>query len=210
MSDDRVLDYLMNMANDDARKAFEIELAQTPALRRELEEWRLLGQAHQLKHNASRRAARDAAFLRELARLAQGPGADAPATTKPTISIGKRLWKWLWPNPVSPLLPLGWALAAAMSILALQWRTVGMESALSIARGGGDLCPRLAISLADTVTAKELRDVLAQYNVHLISGPDDNGHFVLSAPRTSSLYDAAKVLGTVSTTQLPDGVCPRP
>ncbi|WP_256946642.1 MULTISPECIES: hypothetical protein [Burkholderia] len=192
------------------RRAFETELTQTPALRQELEEWRLLGQARQLKYNESVRTKRDNAFLQVLGRFAQDLNAKPSHLAGPNNSVWRRLWKWIWPGPVSPLLPLGWALAAAMSMLALQWRTVGVESTLLATRGGENLCPRLSISLPDAVTAKRLRDVLAQYNVHLISGPDDDGRFVLSAPRSSSLYDAARVLDVASATQLPDAVCPRP
>lgn len=97
-----------------------------------------------------------------------------------------------------------------MSTLVLQRRTVGVESVFLAIHGGENLCPRLSISLPDAVTARQLRDMLAQYDVYLISGPDDDGRFVLSTPRNSSLYDTARVLDVASAARSSDTVYPRP
>jgi hypothetical protein len=78
-------------------------------------------------------------------------------------------------------------------------------------RGAGNgVCARLAVDLPDTVAAKQLRDVLTQYGAAIVSGPDENGRFVLSAPQMSSLDSAAKALGALSSIPQTSGACPPP
>ena len=200
MSEDRVLSYLSGELDDAARRAFEAELARDPALRAEVDEWRALAQARQLAHNEIGQADRDSAFLRA---LAEGPrAAPAPKTG------WTRLWQWLWPTPASPLLPLGWALAIMLSVMVvLQAPRETLVSDGVLTRGGGS-CPRLVVDLPDELTARQLRNALSQYAVSIVSGPDEDGRYVLASARESSLRDAAAALGALSSASAPAGACP--
>lgn len=205
MSEDRVLSYLSGELDAEARRAFEADLARDPALRAELDTWRQLAQARQLAHNEIGRAERDAAFLRALAP------ADEP------VSRARRLWQWLWPTPASPLMPLGWALAILLSVMLAQQMPTGVSTDLpegaapgGVLTRGGASCPRLIVDLPDTLTARQLRNTLSQYAVSIVAGPDADGRYVLSAPRASSLQDAAAALGVQSATTAPAGACPPP
>lgn len=204
MSDDRVLSYLSGELDEAARRAFEAELARDPALQAELDAWRQLAEARQLAHNETGLAERDAAFLRALAEATQ----DVPAPA----SRARRLWQWLWPTPASPLMPLGWALAIMLSVMVAQQAPVGAPDAPDtvLTRGGGSACPRLVVDLPDALTARQLRNTLAQYDVSIVNGPDADGRYVLAAARESSLRDAATALGALSTAPAPAGVCPTP
>lgn len=228
MSEDRVLSYLSGELDDDARRAFEADLARDPALQAEVDDWRTLAQARQMAHNDIGQAERDTGFLRALAEQAQ-----KASTQKPAIKTTRaRVWQWLWPTPASPLMPLGWALAIALSVVVvLQAPHDGsvtgagsgagsgaMPGAMSdgvplsggtLTRGGG-ACPRLVVDFPDGVTAKQLRNTLSQYAVSVVAGPDEDGRFVLSAARESSLHDAAQALGARSVSVAPAGVCPKP
>ncbi|MFF7395162.1 hypothetical protein ACFZAI_01780 [Achromobacter sp. NPDC008082] len=202
MSEDRVLSYLSGELDDDARRAFEAHMARDPALHAEVEEWRTLAQARQLAHNEIGQAGRDAAFLRALAERPQ------PAQAVP--SRARRLWQWLWPTPASPLMPLGWALAIMLSVIVVQQAPLDVAAPDGVLTRGGGSCPRLVVDLPDTLTAKQLRNTLSQYDVSIVDGPDADGRYVLSAARESSLQDAAHALGVLSATAGPAGVCPRP
>ena len=224
MSEDRVLSYLSGELDDDARRAFEADLARDPALQAEVDDWRTLAQARQMAHNDIGQAERDTGFLRALAEQAR-----IASTPKPEIKTTRaRVWQWLWPTPASPLMPLGWALVIALSVVVvLQAPQEGsvtgagsgaMRGAVSdgvpmtggtLTRGGG-ACPRLVVDLPDGVTAKQLRNTLSQYAVSVVAGPDEDGRFVLSAARESSLHDAAQALGARSVSVAPAGVCPKP
>ncbi|MNI48665.1 hypothetical protein D3C73_1032380 [compost metagenome] len=224
MSEDRVLSYLSGELDDDARRAFEADLARDPALQAEVDDWRTLAQARQMAHNDIGQAERDTGFLRALAEQAR-----IASTPKPAIKTTRaRVWQWLWPTPASPLMPLGWALAIALSVVVvLQAPHDGsvtgagsgaMPGAMSdgvplsggtLTRGGG-ACPRLVVDFPDGVTAKQLRNTLSQYAVSVVAGPDEDGRFVLSAARESSLHDAAQALGARSVSVAPAGVCPKP
>lgn len=202
MSEDRVLSYLSGELDDDARRAFEADMARDPALHAEVEEWRTLAQARQLAHNEIGQAARDAAFLRALAERPQ-PAQAAPSRVR-------RLWQWLWPTPASPLMPLGWALAIMLSVIVVQQAPLDVAAPDGVLTRGGGSCPRLVVDLPDALTAKQLRNTLSQYDVSIVDGPDADGRYVLSAARESSLQDAAHALGVLSATAGPAGVCPRP
>ncbi len=78
MADHRLIAYLAGELDDAARLAVEADLARDLALREELEEWRLLAEADQQRHNADGLAERQGAFLRELDALADV--APTPAT----------------------------------------------------------------------------------------------------------------------------------
>lgn len=216
MSEDRLLSYLSRDMDEAERLAFEAELARDPALQAELESWRLLAETRQLMHNETGREARDAAFLQELATLAEpvtapeeAPRAQPrPATASP--SWLRRAWQWLWPTPASPLLPIGWAFAVVLSVVALQRPAEDIGQGAILTRGADTGCPRIVVDLPDTVTAKRLRDVFAQYAVTVVAGPDAEGRFVLAAKREASLHDAASALGALSTTPAPSDVCPKP
>lgn len=206
MSEDRVLSYLSGELDDNARRAFEADMARDPALRAEVEEWRNLAQARQLAHNDIGQADRDSAFLRALA--------ERPQAAPPLPSRTRRLWQWLWPTPASPLMPLGWALAVTLSVMVAQQAPFdGRPDAPALdgvlTRGGGS-CPRLVVDLPDALTAKQLRNTLSQFAVSIVDGPDADGRYVLSAARESSLQDAAAALGALSATPGPAGACPRP
>lgn len=202
MSEDRVLSYLSGELDDDARRAFEADMARDPALHAEVEEWRTLSQARQLAHNEIGQADRDSAFLRALAERPQ----PAPATP----SRARRLWQWLWPTPASPLMPLGWALAIMLSVIVVQQAPLDVAAPDGVLTRGGGSCPRLVVDLPDALSAKQLRNTLSQYDVSIVDGPDADGRYVLSAARESSLQDAARALGVLSATPGPAGVCPRP
>jgi len=202
MSEDRVLSYLSGELDDDARRAFEADMARDPALHAEVEEWRNLAQARQLAHNEIGQAERDSAFLRALAERPQ------PAPAAP--SRARRLWQWLWPTPASPLMPLGWALAIMLSVMVVQQAPLDVAAPDGVLTRGGGSCPRLVVDLPDALTAKQLRNTLSQYDVSIVDGPDADGRYVLSAARESSLQDAAHALGVLSATPGPAGVCPRP
>jgi len=202
MSEDRVLSYLSGELDDDARRAFEADMARDPALHAEVEEWRTLAQARQLAHNEIGQAERDSAFLRALAERPQ------PAPAAP--SRARRLWQWLWPTPASPLMPLGWALAIMLSVMVVQQAPLDVAAPDGVLTRGGGSCPRLVVDLPDALTAKQLRNTLSQYDVSIVDGPDADGRYVLSAARESSLQDAAHALGVLSATPGPAGVCPRP
>ncbi|WP_342067075.1 hypothetical protein [Achromobacter kerstersii] len=202
MSEDRVLSYLSGELDDDARRAFEADMARDPALHAEVEEWRTLSQARQLAHNEIGQADRDSAFLRALAERTQ----PAPATP----SRARRLWQWLWPTPASPLMPLGWALAIMLSVIVVQQAPLDVAAPDGVLTRGGGSCPRLVVDLPDALSAKQLRNTLSQYDVSIVDGPDADGRYVLSAARESSLQDAARALGVLSATPGPAGVCPRP
>lgn len=220
MSEDRVLSYLSGELDDDARRAFEADLARDPALQAEVDDWRTLAQARQMAHNDIGQAERDTGFLRALAEQAR-----IASTPKPEIKTTRaRVWQWLWPTPASPLMPLGWALAIALSVVVVlqaphDGSVTGAGSAVmsdgvpmtggTLTRGGG-ACPRLVVDLPDGVTAKQLRNTLSQYAVSIVAGPDEDGRFVLSAVRESSLHDAAQALGARSVSMAPAGVCPKP
>ncbi|WP_373980334.1 hypothetical protein LN047_23350 [Achromobacter sp. JD417] len=205
MPEDRVLTYLSGDMDPDARRSFEADLARDPALRAELEAWRNLAQARQLAHNEIEQAKRDAAFLRALAQ--QRPR-NAP------VSRLHRLWKWLWPTPASPLMPLGWALAIVLSVMVAQQAPVGPDAGGAapdaVLTRGGASCPRLVVDLPDALTARQLRNTLSQYAVSIVDGPDADGRYVLAASRDSSLRDAAAALGALSATAAPAGACPTP
>lgn len=210
MSEDRVLSYLSGELDDDARRAFEADLARDPALQAEVDEWRTLAQARQMVHNDIGQAERDSGFLRALAEQARPAPKSVPSTVR------ARVWQWLWPTPASPLMPLGWALAIALSVVVVLQAprdgTVSGGVLLSdgtLTRGGG-ACPRLVVDLPDGVTARQLRNTLSQYAVSIVAGPDEDGRFVLSAARESSLHDATQALGARSTSVAPAGVCPKP
>ncbi len=202
MSEDRVLSYLSGELDDDARRAFEADMARDPALHAEVEEWRTLSQARQLAHNEIGQADRDSAFLRALAERAQ------PAPAAPPRA--RRSWPWLWPTPASPLMPLGWALAIMLSVIVVQQAPLDVAAPDGVLTRGGGSCPRLVVDLPDALTAKQLRNTLSQYDVSIVDGPDAVGRYVLSAARESSLQDAARALGVLSATPGPAGVCPRP
>ena len=202
MSEDRVLSYLSGELDDDARRAFEADMARDPALHAEVEEWRTLSQARQLAHNEIGQADRDSAFLRALAERPQ----PAPATP----SRARRLWQWLWPTPASPLMPLGWALAIMLSVIVVQQAPLDVAAPDGVLTRGGGSCPRLVVDLPDALSAKQLRNTWSQYDVSIVDGPDADGRYVLSAARESSLQDAARALGVLSATPGPAGVCPRP
>lgn len=202
MADDRLLAYLADEMTAAERQAFEAELAVKPELQSALRDWQALAQARQLEHNDQHADARDAAFLRELARAANVPAAA-------TAPLWQRVWQWLWPTPASPMLPVGWALAILMSVVVLQTPQENLDSP-STTRGAGETCARLVVDLPDTLTAKQLRETLAQYAVTLVSGPDEDGRFVLTAKRQSSLQDAARALGATATISLKAGACPKP
>lgn len=95
MADHRLIAYLAGDLDDAARLVVEADLARDPALREELEAWRLLAEADQQRHNADGLAARQAAFLRELDGLADvaapaiHPVKDAPSTETISSSQGK-------------------------------------------------------------------------------------------------------------------------
>lgn len=208
MSEDRVLSYLSGELDADERRAFEAELARNPELQAEVDEWRLLAQARQIAHNEIGQAERDTQFLHALAEHVR----PAPAPLSPRA----RLWQWLWPTPASPLMPLGWALAIALSVVVLlQAPREGFQSDGvpvqdgTLTRGGG-ACPRLVVDLPDAVSAKQLRNTLAQYAVSIVAGPDEDGRFVLSAARESSLHDAATALGAAGVAAALPGACPTP
>lgn len=224
MSEDRVLSYLSGELDDDARRAFEADLARDPALQAEVDDWRTLAQARQMAHNDIGQATRDTGFLRALAEQAR-----IASTPKPEIKTTRaRLWQWLWPTPAGPLMPLGWALAIALSVVVVlqaphDGSVTGAGSGAlpgtmsdgvplsggTLTRGGG-ACPRLVVDLPDGVTAKQLRNTLSQYAVSIVAGPDEDGRFVLSAARESSLHDAAQALGARSVSVAPAGACPKP
>ncbi|KRC73267.1 hypothetical protein D3C87_404460 [compost metagenome] len=202
MPEDKVLSYLSGELDPAARRAFEAELARDPALRAEVDDWRWLAQARQLAHNEIGQADRDSAFLRALA-------ASAPATSAPR-SAGRRLWQWIWPTPSGLLMPLGWALAIMLSVVVVLQAPREDVFSDGVATRGGGACPRLAVDLPDGVTARQLRNTLSQYAVSIVSGPDEDGRFVLASTRESSLRDAASALGALSATPAPAGACPRP
>ena len=202
MSEDRVLSYLSGELDEEARRAFEADMARDPALHAEVEEWLTLAQARQLAHNEIGQADRDSAFLRALAERLQ------PVPAAP--SRARRLWQWLWPTPASPLMPLGWALAIMMSVIVVQQAPLDAPAPDVVLTRGGGSCPRLVVDLPDTLTAKQPRNTLSQYDVSIVDGPDADGRYVLSAARESSLQDAARALGVLSATPGPAGVCPRP
>ena len=228
MSEDRVLSYLSGELDDDARRAFEADLARDPALQAEVDDWRTLAQARQMAHNDIGQAERDTGFLRALAEQARIASAPKPEIT----TTRARLWQWLWPTPASPLMPLGWALAIALSVVVVLQAPqdgkvpgAGSGAASSAVPGtmsdgvplsggtltrGGGACPRLVVDLPDGVTAKQLRNTLSQYAVSVVAGPDEDGRFVLSAARESSLHDAAQALGARSVSVAPAGACPKP
>ncbi|NMK47271.1 hypothetical protein [Achromobacter sp. Bel] len=201
MSEDRVLSYLSGQLDDNARRAFEADMARDPALRAEVDEWRNLAQARQLAHNDIGRADRDSAFLRALA--------ERPPPAQPLPTRARRLWQWLWPTPASPLMPLGWALAIMLSVMVVQQAPLDAPAPDGVLTRGGGSCPRLVVDLPDALTAKQLRNTLSQYDVSIVDGPDADGRYVLSAARESSLQDAAHALGVLSATPGPAGVCPR-
>lgn len=201
MSEDRVLSYLSGQLDDNARRAFEADMARDPALRAEVDEWRNLAQARQLAHNDIGRADRDSAFLRALA--------ERPPPAQPLPTRARRLWQWLWPTPASPLMPLGWALAIMLSVMVVQQAPLDAPAPDGVLTRGGGSCPRLVVDLPDALTAKQLRNTLSQYDVSIVEGPDADGRYVLSAARESSLQDAAHALGVLSATPGPAGVCPR-
>jgi len=218
MSEDRVLSYLSGDMNDAERLAFEAELARDPSLQADLESWRLLAEARQLLHNEIGRDERDAALLRELQTLVQPaasatPEAPVHAPPRPAPSSPswlRRAWQWLWPTPASPLLPVGWAFAVMLSVVVvLQRPTQDISQGAILTRGADTGCPRLVVDLPDTVTAKRLREVLAQYAVTVVDGPDADGRFILAAKRETSLRDAASALGALSSTPAPSDVCPK-
>ncbi|MBB1596482.1 hypothetical protein [Achromobacter sp. UMC46] len=206
MVEDRVLSYLSGELDDDARRAFETDMARDPALRAEVEAWRNLAQARQLAHNDIGQADRDSAFLRALA--------ERPQPAPPPPSRARRLWQWLWPTPASPLMPLGWALALMLSVMVAQQAPFDAQPDAPVSDGvltrGGGSCPRLVVDLPDTLTARQLRNTLSQYAVSIVDGPDADGRYVLSAARESSLRDAAAALGVLSAAPGPAGACPRP
>lgn len=199
MPQDRLLSYLSADMDDATRRAFEAELARDPALRAEADEWRALAEARQLAHNELGQADRDRDFLLALARSQQR----APAPRR-------GFWQSLWPNASGLLMPTGWALALALSaVVVLQAPRDDLTSDVVLTRGGGS-CPTLLVDLPDSVTARQLRNTLSQYAVSIVSGPDEDGRFVLAAPRESSLRDAAAALGALSAVPGPAGACPRP
>lgn len=201
MPEDKVLSYLSGELDDAERRAFEAELARDPTLRTEVEEWRQLAQARQLAHNETGQAERDSAFLRALSDRAQ-------ATPAPQTA-GRRLWQWIWPTS-GLLMPLGWALAIMLSVVVvLQAPREELVSDGILTRGGGS-CPRLTVDLPDDISTRQLRNTLSQYAVSIVSGPDEDGHFVLASVRESSLRDAAAALGARSATPAAAGDCPRP
>ncbi|MNQ72880.1 hypothetical protein D3C85_875920 [compost metagenome] len=201
MPEDKVLSYLSGELDDAARRAFEADLTRDPALRAEVEEWRQLAQARQLAHNELGQAERDSAFLRALA----GRPLAAPAPR----SAGRRLWQWIW-SPAGLLMPLGWALAVVLSVVVvLQAPREELVSDGVLTRGGGS-CPRLTVDLPDDISARQLRNVLSQYAVSIVAGPDEDGRYVLASVRESSLRDAAAALGVRSATPAAAGACPRP
>ncbi|CAB3691793.1 anti-sigma factor family protein [Achromobacter pestifer] len=202
MSEDRVLSYLSGELDPDARRAFEADLARDPALRAEVDEWRALAQARQLAHNDIGQADRDTAFLRALA--------ERPAAAAAPQSAGRRLWQKLWPTPVSPLMPLGWALAIMLSVVVVMQAPRDVLVSDGVLTRGGGACPRLMVDLPDTVTAKQLRNTLSQYAVSIVAGPTEDGRFLLAAPRESSLRDAATALGALSAVPATPGACLRP
>ncbi|MFY0480627.1 hypothetical protein [Achromobacter marplatensis] len=202
MSEDRVLSYLSGELDDDARRAFDADMARDPALRAEVEEWRNLAQARQMAHNDIGRADRDSAFLRALA--------ERPRPAPPPLSRARRLWQWLWPTPASPLMPLGWALAVTLAVMVAQQAPLDALAPGDVLTRGGGSCPRLVVDLPDTLTAKQLRNTLSQFAVSIVDGPDADGRYMLSAVRESSLHDAAAALGVLSATAGPAGACPRP
>lgn len=205
MSEDRVLSYLSGELDDDARRAFEADMARDPALQAEVDEWRNLSQARQLAHNEIGQADRDAAFLRALAERAH-PARPTPAPT----SRARRLWQWLWPTPASPLMPLGWALAIMLSVMVAQQAPLDAPAPDGVLTRGGGSCPSLVVDLPDTLTARQLRNTLSQYAVSIVDGPDEDGRYVLAAARESSLRDVATALGALSATPGPARACPRP
>lgn len=202
MSEDRVLSYLSGELDDDARRAFDADMARDPALAAEVDEWRTLSEARQLAHNEIGQADRDSAFLRALA--------ERPRPAPVQASRARRLWQWLWPTPASPLMPLGWALAIMLSVMVAQQAPQDTDPAGAVLTRGGGSCPRLVVDLPDTVTARQLRNTLSQYAVSIVDGPDADGRYVLAATRESSLRDAATALGVLSATPGPAGVCPQP
>ncbi|KNY11631.1 hypothetical protein AKG08_08165 [Achromobacter piechaudii] len=202
MSEDRVLSYLSGEMTPDEHRVFEAELARDPALQAEVDEWRLLAQARQIAHNEIGQAERDTQFLRTLAEQARPAPAAPPKRS--------RLWQWLWPTPASPLMPLGWALAIALSVVVMQQAPSDSGMSDGVLTRGGGACPRLVVDLPDTVTARQLRNALSQYAVSIVSGPDEDGRFVLSAARESSLHDAARALGAVTVAPAAAGACVTP
>lgn len=205
MSEDRVLSYLSGELDANARRAFEADIARDPELRAELDAWRDLAQARQLAHNEIGQAERDSAFLRALAQRPRAPSAPA--------SRARRLWQWLWPTPASPLMPLGWALAIMLSVMVAHQApldTPNTPVSDGVLTRGGASCPRLLVDLPDGLTARQLRNILSQYAVSIVDGPDADGRYVLAAARDSSLRDAATALGALSATSAPGGACPKP
>lgn len=202
MPHDRLLSYLAGDMDADARRAFEAELARDPALRAEAGDWRTLAEAHQLAHNELGQADRERDFL--LALVQSQRSAPAPRAAR------RGFWQSIWPNASGLLMPTGWALALALSaVVVLQAPRDDLASDGVLTRGGGS-CPTLSVDLPDNITARQLRNTLSQYAVSIVSGPDDDGRFVLAAPRESSLLDAAAALGALSAVPGPVGECPRP
>ncbi|MEN4920045.1 hypothetical protein ABE485_15335 [Achromobacter spanius] len=202
MPEDRILSYLSGELDDAARRAFEADMANDPALRTEVAEWLALAQARQLAHNETGQADRDSAFLRALAQSTQSAAAGQAARRRP--------WQWTWPSVSSLLMPMGWALAIMLSVaLVLQAPPEELAADGTLTRGGG-ACATLTVDLPDGVTARQLRNTLSQYAVSIVAGPDEDGRFVLAATRESSLRDAAAALGALSATPGPAGGCPRP
>lgn len=208
MTEHRVLDYLNGDMSADDRRAFEADLAHDAQLRDELEQWLQIAQARQLDYNEAGLDRRNAAFRDLIESLAQEPAVAAPAVRP----FWLRVKQWLWPGgPMTPLLPLGWALAVVMSgVLLMVPPTSEVGNDAQVRGAGNAVCARLAVDLPDTVTARQLRDVLVQYGAGIVSGPDESGRFVLSAPQAFSLTGAAKALGALSSTPEADGVCQRP
>ncbi len=234
--DDRILAYLSDDLDPAQRECFETDLAQDPALRAELEQWQALAGARQLIHNEHGRAARDSAFLEMIstqvahgarsaalqetahpqvdghedthaAGLVHAYGREQQSQTPPAPSLTQRIRRWIWPTPVSPLMPAGWALALLMSVVLLQ-SDDDRTSPGTLTRGGTADCPALLLDLPDDVSAKQLRDALVQYEVGIVHGPDTNGRFLMSAKRESSLQGVAKALGVTSAGTVTSTTCP--
>ncbi len=104
-------------------------------------------------------------------------------------------------------MPLGWTTAAVLAAV-LIWQPFAPTPQPVLTRGADGQCARLHVDLPDTITASQLRDVLTQYAVSVVAGPDAKGYFILAAPREASLQSAATALGAVTALPLPAGTCP--
>lgn len=131
----------------------------------------------------------------------------ARATAATSPSRLRRLWRWIWPESSGPMMPLGWTTAAVLAAV-LIWQPVAPPTEPVLTRGADGQCARLHVDLPDTITASQLRDVLTQYAVSVVSGPDAKGYFILAAHREASLHSAATALGAATTLPLPASACP--